>query len=185
MCNDEIAYREYSDFERDMVGAGQSHWAESISELTSKYSLILSRLTFSFVEFRKPRAVIPELQIPEGEPLLPDSNADVQEVHVATQYLRGPPGLRWEHLPEEPAWAQLIPDGMNQETRNFMNNEKGRSKHLYFILLLRLYKQIICSMLPTTLAPRPTEDLSSIPLLLSPISAKDKFKTLPKRSRPF
>lgn len=87
-------------------------------------------ITHSQELFARARAVIPELQIPEGEPLLPNSNADVQEVHVATQYLRGPPGLQWEYLPEEPAWAQLITVGMNQEAKNVVNNGTGHKKQL-------------------------------------------------------
>lgn len=78
--------------------------------------------------FARARAVIPELQFPEGEPLLPTFNANVQELLLATRGVRGPSGKQWDHLPEELAWAQFIKNGTKNLVENVANDGNGHEK---------------------------------------------------------
>ena len=129
----------------------EKHVRNRVDTDAADIAAFVTLINYSQDLFARARAVIPELQTPNGEPLLPNSSAYVQEVHSATRYMRGPPGLWWEHLPEEPAWAQLIPDGMNQEAKDVVDNEMGHkkqlsdasahgssSKHMFFVLLQQI-----------------------------------------------
>lgn len=115
---------------------------------TEDIAAFVALITHSQATFARARAVIPELQLPDGEPFFLNSNANVQELHSATKHLRG---LRWESLLEEPAWGRLVTAGTIQQTENVMSNETGHqkqlsdasahgssSKHMFCVLLHRI-----------------------------------------------
>ena len=86
----------------------------------------LALITHSPSFFARARAVIPELQAPDVESFHPNEN--VQILLYATRNVRGPPGKKWEFLPEEPAWAKLAKDGMENFAKNLVSSGTGHMK---------------------------------------------------------
>ena len=84
----------------------------------------LALITHSPNLFIRARAVIPELQEPDLDALHPNEN--VQVFLNATRDLRGPPGKKWEFLPEEPAWTKLAKDGMENFAKSMPFDEMGQ-----------------------------------------------------------
>lgn len=86
----------------------------------------LALITHSSIFFARARAVIPELQAPDVESSHP--NVNVQVLLHATRGMRGPPGEKWEFLPEEPAWTKLAKDGMENSANDLTESETGHEK---------------------------------------------------------
>ena len=88
----------------------QKHMRTSVKTKEEDSVSFLALIMHSPSFFARARAVIPELQAPEVDSFHPNQN--VQLFLLATQGVRGPPGKKWEFLPEEPAWTKLAKDGM-------------------------------------------------------------------------
>ena len=78
--------------------------------------------------FERARAVIPELQAPDPECSNPNHN--VQVFLEATRGMRGPPGKKWDLLPEEFAWTGLAKEGRENLANDFVNYRKWHQKQL-------------------------------------------------------
>ena len=66
-------------------------------------------ITRAEVLFKRARAVIPELQVPQEQSC--HDNANIQQVLLATRELRGSKTKRWSNQPEELAWLKLVTEG--------------------------------------------------------------------------
>lgn len=106
----------------------EKHVRNSVNTDDEDIAAFLNLISCSPSFFARARAVIPELQIPEGEPFLPTFNANVRELLLATRGVRGPPGKQWDHMPEELAWAQFIKDGTKNHVENVANDGTGHEK---------------------------------------------------------
>ena len=82
----------------------------------------LALITHSPSFFARARAVIPELQAPDGDSSHP--NDSIRAFLYATSAVRGPPGKKWEFLPEEPAWTKLAKDGIENFAKNCADEGK-------------------------------------------------------------
>ena len=78
--------------------------------------------------FERARAVIPELQAPDPECSHPNHN--IQLFLNATRGMRGPPGKKWDLLPEEPTWTRLAKAGMENLAKQFVEYRKRHQKQL-------------------------------------------------------
>ena len=78
--------------------------------------------------FERARAVIPELQAPDPECSNPNHN--VQVFLEATRGMRGPPGKKWDLLPEESVWTDLAKKGRENLGNDFVNYRKWHQKQL-------------------------------------------------------
>ena len=78
--------------------------------------------------FERARAVIPELQAPDSECSNPNHN--VQLLLNATRGMRGPPGKKWDVLPEESDWNDYAKEGMETVAKEFVDNRKRHQKQL-------------------------------------------------------
>ena len=88
----------------------------------------LTLITHSPGFFARARAVIPELQAPDVESFHPIENRNLKVLLRATRSARGPPGKKWEWLPEELAWTQLAKDGMENVVQDLKNHGTGHEK---------------------------------------------------------
>lgn len=102
----------------------------SVNTNEEDIAAFLTLITHSPNFFARARAVIPELQAPAGESFPSILNDNVQVFLYATQDVRGPPGKKWEHLPEEPAWTRLAKDGFENYTKNVEIDGLGHKKQL-------------------------------------------------------
>ena len=55
-------------------------------------------------------------------------NQNIQVFLYATDGVRGPPGKKWDFLPEEPAWTKLAKDGMENFAGNLANDGTGHKE---------------------------------------------------------
>ena len=78
--------------------------------------------------FERARAVIPELQAPGSECSNPNHN--VQVFLNATSGMRGPPGKKWDLLPEESAWTDFVKEEMENLAKVFADYRKRHQKQL-------------------------------------------------------
>lgn len=102
------------------------HVRTSVNTDEEDIATFLTLITHSPSFFYRARAVIPELQEPDlGSP---HPNENVQVILYATRELRGPPGKKWEFLPEEPAWTKLAKDGMENFAKNMAINGMGQKE---------------------------------------------------------
>ena len=106
----------------------QKHIRTSVKTNEEDSVSFLALIMHSPAFFARARAVIPELQAPEVESF--HSNQNVQLFLLATQGVRGPPGKEWESLPEEPAWAKLAQDGMENLAKIIANDGTEHKKQL-------------------------------------------------------
>lgn len=86
----------------------------------------IALITYSAGFFARARAVIPELQAPDVGSTHP--NVNVQAFLYATHGARGEPGQKLDFLPEESAWTKLAKDGMDNFSKNTVNDETGHKK---------------------------------------------------------
>ena len=84
--------------------------------------------------FERARAVIPELQAPDPESSHPNHN--VQVFLNATRGMRGPPGKKWDLLPEEPTWTRLAKVGMENLAKQYVDYSKRHQKRLSYASVL-------------------------------------------------
>ena len=74
--------------------------------------------------YARAHAVIPELQLSDAESCILGSH--VKAIVCTARAMMGLQPDRWELLPEEPAWAELIQAGM----KTFVNDVRAHKKHL-------------------------------------------------------
>ena len=110
-----------ADFFQKRIRNGDSTEEEDIA---SFLALIIHSPSY----FARARAVIPELQAPESEYSNPNDNVKV--FLYATRGMRGPPGKKWDYLPEEPAWTKLANDGREIVGKDLTYNGTGHKEHL-------------------------------------------------------
>lgn len=105
------------------------HIRNSVNPDEEDVAAFLGLITQSPNFFARARAVIPELQTPDVDlSHLNDLNDNVKVFLYATSGVRGPPGKKWEFLPEEPAWSKLAKDGMENLAKNLAKEGKGHQK---------------------------------------------------------
>ena len=92
------------------------------------YVSFLALINHSPSYFERARAVIPELQAPDSECSNPNHN--VQLFLKATRGMRGPPGKKWDVLPEESAWNDFAKKGMENLAKDFVDYRKWHQKQL-------------------------------------------------------
>lgn len=102
------------------------HVRTSLNRDDEDIATFLGLITHSPSFFARARAVIPELEAADVESCHPNDN--VRIFWEATRGMRGPPGKKWEFLPEEPAWTKLAKDGMENIAKNLAKEGKGHKK---------------------------------------------------------
>ena len=75
--------------------------------------------------FERARAVIPELQAPD--PVCSNPNHNVQIFLNATRGMRGPPGKKWDLLPEEDSWKGYARQAVEIFATDFMKQYQKQS----------------------------------------------------------
>ena len=104
----------------------QKHIRTSVKTNEEDSVSFLALMMHSPFFFARARAVIPELQAPDVDSFHPNQN--VQLFLLATQGMRGPPGKKWEFLPEEPAWTKLAKDGLENLAKISANDGTEHKK---------------------------------------------------------
>jgi hypothetical protein len=93
-------------------------------------------ITRAEVLFKRARAVIPELQVPQE--LSSHDNANVRQVLLATRELRGSSTKRWSNQPEGLAWLKLVSEGGvladKQEKEKQALNASGQTSPSTFLV---------------------------------------------------
>ena len=150
------------------------HIRTSVKTDEEDIAAFLALITYSQSFFARARAVIPELQAPDVESSHPNEN--VQVFLYAIRDMRGPPGMKWEFLPEESAWTKLAKEGMDNLARNIANNGTRHNKQASDASARGPSSKHTLGIMPEK-----AENIPSETPLHPPKSVKSKPESLPKK----